>query len=112
MAKNTKQVSHYEIYTLRKLYKTMRGEQEVSNMVEVAIFDDSELAEAYKTKCEDNPSKEAGVKSQSYEIQSSWVENEPSAELFSKPFNPEWKVELATAKKVERVKKTFTPKQK
>lgn len=88
MAKNTRQVTQYEVYTVRRHYQTLRGEQQMDHMEPVAVFDDKELAEAYIDAAEKNPSKLAEVKKQTYSISENWQEVEPTEKGFSLPFNP------------------------
>jgi hypothetical protein len=105
MAKNTQSVTQYEIYTLRRLFKTLFIDQERDSMEEVAIFDDNDLAEAYKAKAEASTVLPKGTLSQSFEIQSSWVELEPVAENFNLPFNPTYVEPEARAPKVVKSKR-------
>jgi hypothetical protein len=104
MAKKTREVTHYEVYTVRRSYTTKR---EVTRMEEVAIFDDKVLAEAYIKARKASPMKEKDVKSEQLEIQASWTEQEPVPSNFSLPFNPKWDDSTEAESKV--VKSTKKP---
>lgn len=87
MAKKTRDVRQYEIYTVRRTFKIKRGKGERESMEEVAIFDDNKLAEAYKSAREGIKSEDKNLISEIFEIQPRWVELEPEATHYNLPFN-------------------------
>lgn len=101
---NTRDIKHYEVYTVRRNFILKRqGAEDSENMEEVAIFDDNALAEAYKSAREGVKSADKGLVSETFEIQSSWVEVEPQEGNFSLPFNPVFKAPVPV--KTKRVTK-------
>lgn len=83
MAKKTRSVKHYEIYTVIEMVDTKEpipGDEKHNRIeqVPVAIFDDNDAAKAAVKK----------VKDRSFEIAPRWVEIEPAQENYSLPFNP------------------------
>jgi len=88
MAKNTKKVTYYEFYTVRRHYQTARGETTMDHMEPIAVFDDKDLAEAYISAREANPNKFAEVKKETYTIESAWTDIEPVESNYNLPFNP------------------------
>lgn len=89
MAKNTRQVTQYEIYTLYETVEKTRGKDDAGNpityevRVPVAIFDDIELLTAFSA------ARAANVgDSYDNDYASDWREIEPAADQFSLPFNP------------------------
>lgn len=88
MAKVTRDVKQYEVYTLYALVRVLvgkRGKEEITrtDRVPVAIFDDRDLLNTY---VEQNANKLAGQTG--YEDTAEWREMEPGADQFSLPFNP------------------------
>lgn len=114
MSKNTRDVKHYEVYTLRKNTVRLEGENNIERSEEISIFDDIELAEAYMSKLQEGVElalkKDKKLVSLSYETYPRWVESEPNADMFNLPFNPVHKEE-PVKKEVKKVGK-FIPKAK
>lgn len=107
MAKVTRAVKQYEIYTLRRNFITKQGEAKTESMAEVAVFDDKVKAEAYMKLRAKYPELETDEISETFEIQPTWVEIEPVAENFNLPFSPVYEVKPEAPKpKVERLKKS------
>lgn len=85
MAKVTRQVTQYEVYTLYATVDVVVGRELVGDVMQdikrrkrvpVAIFDDIDLLKAYATV------------EKEYEYAEEWRELKPAAGQFSLPFNP------------------------
>jgi hypothetical protein len=110
MAKNTRKVTHYETYEVRRHWSTKRkGASDLVRMTPVAVFDDKALAETYIKELKANPNKDKNVTKETFEIMPNWNELEPKAENFSLPFNVKYTA-LVSTEAVGKPKRVFAPK--
>lgn len=101
MAKETRKVTQYKVFTIIKNYSKKKGGRDVNYRSEIALFDDTELAGEYLTKLNgEEVGKDEVI---TYEIVSKWVEIEPKAENFSILFNPKYQELEKKVKKGSKV---------
>lgn len=88
MAKETKDIKHYRLYTLYANVVVVVGKKDGKEVTRTdrepfALFDDKDLLDAY-TK-----NSEYKLKGQtSWEVGADWIDYEPTADRFGLPLNP------------------------
>lgn len=101
MAKETRKVTQYKVFTITKNYTKKKKDRDVNYRSEIALFDDTELAGEYLTKLNgEEVGKDEVI---SYEITTKWVEIEPKEGNYSLPLNPKYQEVEKKTKKVSKV---------